>query len=204
MGALTNQDRIARHYRNPELYPLTPKEVEQLERWNMVDQLIRAGRPTRTIVGILQKDYLVSRATAYNDICDAKNFFGSFYRVDKDYWRDVVKDWVSDEIMKAKRLNDSKAVAMLTRNLIDLLGLNKEIGSEFDPEKFEAHTYQLQIVIGEQNFNLNMDKLNELPAAQLETLILALQSPKLSAAEYMAILDKPEIEDAAAEEVTGE
>jgi hypothetical protein len=207
MGAITNQDKIAKHYRNPALYPLTDKEKEQLERWIKVDQLIRAGRPSQTIVGILMNKefgFGVSRATAYNDIADTKMFFGTFYRIDKDYWRDVIKDWTVDEIFKAKRMNDSKAVAMHTRNLIDMMGLNKDASAEFDPEMYQGNTYQLTISIGDQNFTMDMDNIGKLPTAQLESLVQALQSPKLSAAEYLKILDEPDTEDGAAEEIITE
>lgn len=203
MGILTNIDKIAKKIRSHGQIALTPKEQEQFQRWIKVDQMIRQGRPKPTIVGVLMETYGVCRATAYSDYTDAQSFLGSEAVNDRDYWTDIIKDMILSDIMAARRMGDTKAVAMHTRNLIDTLGIKAKDNKEFDPEMYKGNTYQLAITINDQNFNVDMDQLGHLPAAQLNTLIQALQSPKLTPAEYMKILNEPdETEDGTAEKVT--
>jgi hypothetical protein len=184
-------DRYRKYYEDPERCPLSQKEQEQLDRWRFADNLIRKGDPMKTVVILLRGEYKCSLATAYNDIRDAKQFFGSMQKPEKEYWRGVLIEMGMETYRMAKKMNDPKAMAMTIRELKSITGVDKESADIPDLSKYEGNSYQLNLYIdnSQQATVINLDKPHEIPAHLKGLLMESLQSPKLSTKQMLDILD---------------
>jgi hypothetical protein len=195
-------DNLIAYYKSPRKHPLTDFERAWLDRLWQVNCLIRTGKKDSTVVAIIMKEYGVSRATAYNDITDARRLYGSLAKPEKEFWREVLREWATENMMIAKEMGDMKAQAAAIANLIKITGVDKESPELPDFSKFEPHTYQLTVVMDGRAQILNLDKPEEIPQPIMKVLMDQLAAPQLTIREKLKMLNEPDTEDTESEIIT--
>lgn len=129
-------DRVVAHHRNPEDFPLTAKEQEQLDRWNEVFVLLLNHWTPFEVVEKLKRQG-ISRSQAYLDIKNAKSLFGDVLKAEKEADRALWIQWVKEYLKRSKQNGDSKAEGKALELLAKYAGWSHEEDANFNPEKLE-------------------------------------------------------------------
>lgn len=138
-------DAIIAFLRGTDDAPLSDKRKQLLERYDFIDNQIRAMIRESQIVKIIQKKFEISQATAYRSVAETKRVFSSISRNDKEYYRRVGTEWCFDALRMAQEMKDLKGFNGALRNFYVITGLNKEIVDMPDFEKLAQHNYEINL-----------------------------------------------------------
>jgi len=166
-------------------HELSKKDQELFDRWDEIDNLLRAYPVKKHVVELVKKKFGGSTATAYRDIDLSKRLFNSVHRSEKEF----MKRWLVDDIMllisksqgsPAKLIGsetqkaidpDFRAWNSAHGNLIKLLGFDRNQNELIDPSIFEQHNYYTVININGQAMKVQEDEFLNLPIAKKNDLI---------------------------------
>lgn len=138
-----------------ERSPLTPKEVELLERWNVADNLYREHMSERKIIPMLVDKFGYSESTARRDLDCARRVWGTRPRADKDYLANMLVDYLTESMVRAGKAQKFAEVARLADVIIKAAGIGKKEEELVDLEALMrpmlfAPVYQPEQVGGSQ------------------------------------------------------
>lgn len=100
-------DRILANFKNPEAFPLTLSEQEQLDRWHEAFTLMRNHWTKPKIVERWGKEKGIRPSQAYADIRNAEVLFGNVLEANKEGKRALWMLWAEEELLKCKQKGDS-------------------------------------------------------------------------------------------------
>lgn len=183
----TQIDVIAAHIKNPAGNPLQDKQLEyKLRRLVKADELMYIHPRLRDVEDLLMEIFKsetksYSRSTAKVDIRDAKQLFGSLSQPQKKYDRMLFADWQIRMMQMAEHNQDMESFNAGMRNLIKILG--------FDKEDVEKPNYEeLQPVDIELGFFPEMMSENVPPEDKLDEWIQRMRAPKVTKSSRIEIM----------------
>ena len=135
---------------------------ERLDRIDLTDNLIRRhGR--KKAASMLQTKYDIVKSTAYKLINDAMYVYNSSHKLQKEYWRNLLLDMQYAELIRCKDKGDSKGFNMAMKNLIEIVGLNRD-DNKITAEMLQQHTIQFNISFngGAEKYEISADKIKKL------------------------------------------
>lgn len=137
-------DKILAHHSNPEAFPLTKSEQEQLGRWRKIFALTMNHYTKMQIVDMMVKEGL-SQSQAYSDIRNTESLFGNVLKANKEFERAWyiadTKDFLKRCIQKGDRNNEAKARALLGK----YGDMDKDDDMKFNPEKLVHQEAQFDL-----------------------------------------------------------
>ena len=149
-------DKIKAHYINPELFPLSETNTDNLNRLNEVFALRLNHFSSQQIVNKWVKDKGLSQAQAYLDIRQSEKLFGSVMKSDTEgsraIWLEHTRDFLKVCVQKGDRNNQAKALLLLAK----YGGFANEDNPEFNPEKFENMEIHVNVPKEVQNRLMEM------------------------------------------------
>lgn len=147
-------DRILANFKNPEAFPLTEKEQEQLDRWHEAFTLMLNHWPKQKIVERWGKEKSIKPAQAYADIRNAEIIFGNVIKADREGYRAKWLLWAEDYLLRCKQKGDrtNEAKALL------LLGKYAELDKQDDKLDTTALTDKIEFTISEDKLKKALEK----------------------------------------------
>lgn len=137
-------DRILAHYKDPDSFPLTQTEENQVERWRMIyGMMLNHGNRT-DIVKMLAREGR-STAQAYIDIKNTETVFGSVMRANKEFEKVLHIEGLKDMLRRAIQKRDFKAEGTARKLLEKAFAFDKDEASMPDPEKYKAIKLDINI-----------------------------------------------------------
>ena len=138
-------DRVQKHIDKPTRYPLSDEDQERLAVVNFVHELRENIRTRAQIVNAVKLRFPAlakSRNAIYSIITECEEIYGK-QKVDTEYFRGIILDLQLKTIQKAQIQNDQRAVNDGIKNLIKILGLDKD---STDIPPFEQYANQVFIM----------------------------------------------------------
>lgn len=133
----TTFDRILANHKNPDAFPLTKNEQEQLDRWEEAFTLMLNHWSKPKIVQRLIKEHGIRSSQAYADIRNAEMLFGNVLKADAEGYRAKWLLWAEDYLMRCKQKNDRSNEAKALLLIGKYAQLDKEEDPRFNPAKLE-------------------------------------------------------------------
>lgn len=144
ISTTNSRDRILKHLQDDKYsVELSDEEERILARWDLADDLLRQYNKERDVVAMLMHKFKVSKATAINDVMNAKLVYGYSSRIEKDYERRNIKEITSEIIAACMKVSDFTTVLRALKIRIVALGLNKEDPDIPDWGKIEQHVFNI-------------------------------------------------------------
>lgn len=125
---------------------LSPKLVEKLDRVHTCQSLLIRYKRVHKVVKMMVSRYGYNLATAYRDVNLTTEIFGPAQVVNKDFRRAIAEKMIEEDREYAKIKQDSKALAMSTRNYIDLHNLKGEDTELPDLSSLEWHQNVIMVL----------------------------------------------------------
>jgi hypothetical protein len=121
---LKSTDKIIDFLQNGNI-KLTMTEHTMLERFDVIDNLIRDGKTPAFIARVMKGKFQVSTAQTYRDIADTKEIYGSIRTIDKNYYLNFLLESMIQSIKMAKDEGPArlKEKNMAEKNMLALLAL---------------------------------------------------------------------------------
>lgn len=159
---------------------LDEKRMLKYERIQYADQHLRQQYSFSDTVALLIKRFGVSRATATNDIRDAKYVHGSVGRVNLEYEKQELLEVSRKNIKLTLEDRDPKALTKALEAHTNILKLFKE-EEQIPWDKVQANQYIFAININagdpeQQKYKINLDKLEKLNDEEVKFLQDRLES----------------------------
>lgn len=130
--------------------PLTPKQMELLERWNVADNLKREHMSDRKVIPMLMMKFGYSESSARRDLDCAMRVWGTRPRSDKDYLANMLVDYLTEVMVKAGKAQKFGEVARIAKVIIEAAGIGKKDDMPFDPEDLKKPVALLPAYYPEQ------------------------------------------------------
>lgn len=130
-------DKIRAYYANPSKHELSPTLEEIRMRLVEAYGLIMNYWPRQRIAHKWEVDKGLSQAQAYLDIKNAQLLFGQVNKLDRDSKRNLLFEYSSNLLERARKKGDLKAESKAIELMIKCSGLSEEDIAQFNPEKFE-------------------------------------------------------------------
>lgn len=92
---------------------LTPKQEEMLERLHYTDDLLRNQYSSKQVVNMLMKQFGYAASTAWRDIDDTRQIFGTTRKINKNYILAVHLERIEDQIAVAVENKDTRLLPFL-------------------------------------------------------------------------------------------
>lgn len=156
---------------------LTEQEQKLLERWNMVFNMLKAGKSYLAVSGALKRTYKVQGiSTVYRDIDSARRLFGSIDTIDKNAERLIAIEWARTTFRMALKDRNLTEMNAATRNLIKASAIENDDPDTFTEEDMQSHVYYAIIQINGENIQLDLSGagLDKLPKKKAQGIIQAL------------------------------
>lgn len=138
-------DRILAHHSNPEAFPLTNIEKEQLSRWHECFTLMLNHWSKPKIVLKWKNDKDLSPAQAYADIRNAESLFGNVFKADREAYRAKWMLWAEDYLTRSIQKGDLKSQAKALDLIGKYGGLAVEDNPSFNPEKLKHYKIEFDL-----------------------------------------------------------
>jgi hypothetical protein len=122
--------------RNPRL--LTEQQEKHRQRLVAIWTLLCEYHGEEQARTTHAKNANISDATAYRDLRDALQLFGSVRKAEKEGRRYILAEWASKTFQLAAKNGDYESMNKAVSNLIKLWGLDKEDADTPDFEKLQA------------------------------------------------------------------
>lgn len=123
---------------------LTDRQQNMLERIDFAYDLLRKDfRTERYVQNLLVTKFQITKATAFSDIQNVKQVYGTLTKTSKNYYRQIAINMALETYAIAKVDKDTKGMNDATARFIDATGVKHD-----DPElpnfkKIEQHIYVL-------------------------------------------------------------
>lgn len=116
-----------------EASPLTPKQAELMERWNVADNLFREHMSEKKTIDMLIDKFKYSESSARRDLDCARRVWGTRPRADKDYLANTMIDYLFECMVKAGKDRKWRDVEKLAGRIESLAGIGKKDEEPVDP-----------------------------------------------------------------------
>lgn len=113
---------------------LPAKQMEQLERWNVADNLMREHMVERVVIKLLVEKFSYSESTARRDLDCARRVWGTRPRSDKNYLSQLLVDFLMESMVKAAHDRKFGDVARLAGKIMEAAGINMPDEELPDPD----------------------------------------------------------------------
>lgn len=114
--------------------PLSPKQQELMERWNVADNLFREHMSERTVIPMLMDKFGYSESSARRDLDCARRVWGTRPRADKDYLANTMIDYLFECMVKAGSERKWRDVEKLCGRIESLAGIGKRDEQPENPD----------------------------------------------------------------------
>lgn len=115
--------------------PLSEKQRELMERWNVADNLFREHMSERTVIPLLMDKFNYSESSARRDLDCARRVWGTRPRADKDYLANTMIDYLFECMVKAGGERKWRDVEKLCGRIESLAGIGKRDEQPMDPDE---------------------------------------------------------------------
>lgn len=146
-------------------HPVELTDAQQQHRTELLfvkAQLLRRT-PEEDVRMFLMEDYGLSEATAYRRIREAISLYGDIKKADKEGRRWIIYEWTVYTFNEAATAKDYREMNRAVKNMITLLGLDKEDADTPDFEKLQAS--QVIAVLPEQMTDILLKALGKGPVS---------------------------------------
>lgn len=149
---LTEAEAIVAWIKLPEdeRSPLSPKQLELMERWNVADNLLREHMSERTVVPMLIHKFKYSESSARRDLDCARRVWGTRPRADKDYLANMLIDYLTETMVKAGKAQKYGEVARIAKVIIEAAGIGRKDEPEVDPDELQRPVALVPAYVPEQ------------------------------------------------------
>jgi hypothetical protein len=172
---------------NPDTIVLSDKEKEILDRWDVADNLLRTTATEAVVVEKLCYKFKYSSSQARKDIKDAKYFFGSQRKIEKNYERHWAIERIKDAILKAELDRDYKSLAHLFREFRAYTGIDKDDAKTPKPYQATQHNYYITYNVDGVEKKIDVEHFHNLPEDDKIKVIQNIET-KLSDEQALNIL----------------
>lgn len=117
--------------------PLSPKQLELMERWNVADNLFREHMSEKKTVEFLVEKFKYSESSARRDLDCARRVWGTRPRADKDYLSNTMIDYLFECMVKAGAERKWRDVEKLAGRIESLAGIGKKDEPLMDPDELK-------------------------------------------------------------------
>jgi len=128
---VAQNEKILAYLMGEDNVKLTNKEKEVLNRISFAEGQLRRFKSRHVVAKMMAVRFNMSLPQAYRDINNAKIVFGSSVVIDKDYYVQTIQMAVKAEDLRAKNAAE--------KNLITLLGFDKEESNPITPEMLQQN-----------------------------------------------------------------
>lgn len=118
--------------------PLSPKQMEQMERWNVADNLLRQHMVERHVVPMLVEKFGYSESTARRDLDCARRVWGTRPRGDKNYLSQMLVDFLMETMVRAAKDRKFGDVARIAGKIMEAVGIGKPDEQLPDPDELNT------------------------------------------------------------------
>jgi hypothetical protein len=136
---VAQNEKILAYLMGEDNVKLTNKEKEVLNRISFAEGQLRRFKSRHVVAKMMAVRFNMSLPQAYRDINNAKIVFGSSVVIDKDYYRAFLLDSIVQTIQMAVKAEDLRAKNAAEKNLITLLGFDKEESNPITPEMLQQN-----------------------------------------------------------------
>jgi len=175
-GKDTRFDRIKKHLKNPDRYPLHQKDKEKLDRWDFIVDCIRNYDTESEVRDKLMHQHGVARSTAYRDIMEAKHFYGSTTKEEKNFWRQALVEMQTQVIRKAVAQENWQEANRGIKNMAMMLNLDKEDVELPNWEELTNNNYVLVVNTQNNEYTINLTDAENVPEEKKKTILNAMPS----------------------------
>lgn len=165
-----------------ERSPITPKQQELLERWNVADNLYREHMSERKILPMLMDKFGYSESTARRDLDCARRVWGTRPRADKDYLANMLVDYLTESMVRAGKAQRFAEVARLADVIVKVSGIGKKEEEVVDPEELMKPMLLMPVYQPEQIGGAQMNEQQR--AALMKRLLAAKRDAGIVDADY--------------------
>lgn len=137
-------DKIQAFYINPDLHPLSETHEAIRKRWVLVVNLLLSAFSKIKIANMLERDYGISQAQAYQDIKNAENIFGDITKTEHEAYKAMWMEWTKDFLKRSRQKGDRKSEGKALDLLAKYGDLEKDV-LEFNAEKLENKELKLVV-----------------------------------------------------------
>jgi hypothetical protein len=155
---VAQNEKILAYLTGEDNVKLSKKEKEQLDRYSFAEAQLRRFKNRNVVAKMMAARYGISLPQAYRDINNTKIVFGSSVVIDKDYYRAFLLDSIVETINMAVKDGDLRAKNAAEKNLIVLLGFDKDDSSPITPDMLQQNV----LVITPDIAALGLPKVDDL------------------------------------------
>lgn len=166
-------ERVMRHRKNEQQYPLEQSDQERLEVIKFLHELLGEARTIKQIIPRLKEKFpnqRLSKATVYRMHDECMQVYGN-RKVDSEYYRGFVLDWTLELLQTARKKQDLKAWDAAIKNLIKLLGLDRESLELPDFEKYMNQVFVMNVTVNDKKVPIDLNQAEKF-GADLKDLLL--------------------------------
>lgn len=138
---LARNEKILQYLTGDDDVDLSEGDKEHLDRISFAEAQLRRRKNRNIVAKMMVHRFNISVPQAYRDINNAKIVFGSNVVVDKDYYKAFLIDSVMETISMAIKQGDLKAKNAAEKNLIVLMGFNKDDASPITPDMLQQNIF---------------------------------------------------------------
>jgi len=155
---LSEADKILDYLINGDESKLTEKQIKQLDKYNFIEARLRHLESRTIVAKMVTKRFNISLSQAYRDIQTTQEIYGKCQLTQKDYYKAFLVDSIVETMKLAKEAGDYRSLNSAQKNLIVLMGFDKEDPSELDPSMFQQHV----LIINSDIETLGLPKIDNL------------------------------------------
>lgn len=159
-------------------------------RWvNMWSLLINHHSPSQAVEAHLlqyeESGQPISRRTAYNDLRNATNLWGSHSQISRQAQLVLLYDWGTQVMRKGFEEHDLGQINKSVANLVKIAALQEPFGED----EHEAHTYVLELKLASGAMQtISLDKLNQLKEDEYHQVIEAIEDQEIDSVAMRNLL----------------
>lgn len=191
----TIQDRIAAYMVGKvEEHALSDQDRAIKNRWINIWALLRNHHsPSQAVDAHLlqyeQSGDPISRRTAYTDLRNATDLWGSHTQISRQAQLVLLQDYATQAMRKGFEEHNLPEINKSVANLVKIAALQEP----FDQDEGEAHTYVLEIKLasGSQK-TISLDKINKLGQDEYHQVIEAIEEDEIDGIAMRDILERRE------------
>lgn len=190
----TTFDKIFQAYKDGTSEQLPPKLKEELERWNVADNLIRQFKKRNTIIALMKEKFKISESQVYRDMANAKKFFGSIHMSDKSFYTSFYAEQLEELANLARAKDDYKTSVLALKEAAEIRGLKNEddiseVYLNLQPSKFVV-VLKVEMNGSTRKIEYDFDRTHSIEDSEYEVLSSTLLNlPSVSEDEMKRMLN---------------
>lgn len=161
--------------KNEERYPLAKDDAERLEVVKMMHELLAEARTVKQILPRLKERFpnqKLSRATVYRMHDECKQIYGN-RKIDAEYYRGLLVDWQLEALQFAKKKQDLKEWNNAIKNLIKIIGVDRDIQDLPDFEKYMNQVFVMNVTVNNEKMPIDLNNADKIDPTVKDALLNA-------------------------------